>query len=115
MERNLHGAFEGSGRRVKNLTASRSRAKIIAAITEALEEDHGRDRAREVAFHLSDWIADAAFLVALHLYPERFSKKEIDDGILAFLIHAPAHVMAAARIAKAPLTDTFELGIKVDS
>ncbi len=33
--------------------------------------------ARHIAFNLADWNADAAFLVALHLFPERFTDAEI--------------------------------------
>ena len=67
-----------------------------------------------MAFHLSDWAEDAAFLVAVHLYPERFSPEEIEEGVMGFLVHVPAHVMAAAHHGKHPLNDTFELGIYID-
>src|SRR5438128_1920007 len=39
--------------------------EIIAA---ALADELGLERAADVAFHLSDWAEDAAFLVALHLF-----------------------------------------------
>jgi hypothetical protein len=54
--------------------------------------------------------ADAAFLLALHLRPEAFTQEEIDDGITNFLVHAPNHVAAAAKIAGHPVTDVFEIG-----
>ena len=53
----------------------------------------------QIGFHLIDWQAEAAFLVALSLYPERFTDEEIQDGVEAFLIHAPSHVVEAARLA----------------
>ncbi|MGH2548563.1 MAG: hypothetical protein ACRDHN_04190 [Thermomicrobiales bacterium] len=62
---------------------------------------------RDIAFHLTDWAADAAFLVALHLFPERFTAEEIADGIESFLIHAPNHVAAAAVLSGWPPKDIF--------
>jgi hypothetical protein len=49
--------------------------------------------------HVADWQGDAAFLVALHLFPERFTDEEIDEAVRSLLIHVPAHVIAAARLA----------------
>jgi hypothetical protein len=46
-----------------------------------------------------DWNGEAAFIVALLLYPERFSSDEIEAGITGFLIHAPNHIPAALKIA----------------
>lgn len=64
----------------------------------------------DIAFHLSDWTSDAAFLLAVHLYPERFTPDEIADGICEFLIHAPNHVAAAAKLYGYPVKDIFEIG-----
>ena len=41
-------------------------------------------KADRIAFHLIDWNADAAFITALILYPEKFKRKEISEGIAAF-------------------------------
>ncbi|HTH45949.1 MAG TPA: hypothetical protein VMB21_00425 [Candidatus Limnocylindria bacterium] len=65
--------------------------------------------AKDVAFHLSHWNADAAFLVALHLFPERFTPEEIRSGVIGFLIHAPNHVAAAAKLGGSPTEDIFEV------
>jgi hypothetical protein len=64
----------------------------------------------DVAFHLSDWREDAAFLVAVALAPERFTPAEMDEGLLAFLVHAPNHVAAAAKLTGWPIADIFEVG-----
>lgn len=53
----------------------------------------------QISFHLIDWHTEAAFLVALALYPERFTDEEIQEGVEAFLIHAPLHVVEAAKSA----------------
>jgi hypothetical protein len=54
--------------------------------------------AYDIAFHLSDWHVQAAFIVALHLFPERFSPAEISEGVLEFFCHAPMHVATAAAL-----------------
>jgi hypothetical protein len=48
--------------------------------------------------HLSDWNYDAAFIVALHLFPERFTDEDIEAGVGMFLCHAPNHIRAACLI-----------------
>ena len=55
-------------------------------------------KAKEIGFHLVDWQANAAFIVALALFPERFTDEEIDEGVTDFLIHAPSHVVRAAKL-----------------
>lgn len=67
------------------------------AIALALSSDVKQEIADEIAFHMVDWIDDAAFLIALHLSPERFTADEIEAGIGLFLAHVPAHIIAAAR------------------
>jgi hypothetical protein len=65
----------------------------------ALADDFDPAVADEIAFHMVDWETDAAFLVAFLLFPERFTKEELQAGTDMFLIHVPAHVMAAVRLA----------------
>ena len=79
----------------------------IAAAYPRLDED----RAFDLAFHLSDWREDAAFLLALSLVPEQFTPEEVEDGVTAFLVHAPNHVAAAAKLGGWPITDIFDLGV----
>ena len=103
---------EMAGERVAALNGSRFPANITSTITAALIGDDMDEakllRMDEIAFHLTDWNADAAFLVALHLFPERFTKEEIQEGVLAFLIHAPNHIVAAARLSGHPVEDIFK-------
>jgi hypothetical protein len=74
------------------------------------EDEFVKERAKDIGFHLSDWHADAAFLVAVHLFPERFTPAEISAGIGNFLVHAPNHVAAAAALYGYPVDDIFEVG-----
>ncbi len=78
-------------------------AGITSLITAALSSSEATEaeirNADEIAFHLTDWNCDAAFLVALHLFPERFTAEEIQAGVGLFLCHVPYHVIEAARLA----------------
>jgi hypothetical protein len=76
----------------------------------ALAEDLDPLVADEVAFHLVDWEVDAAFVVALTLFPERFTAEELQAAVSMFLVHVPAHVLAAARLAGYDTRDTFTKG-----
>jgi len=100
---------ELAGDRTRMLDGSTFPAGITSTITAALS---GPDasveqvlHADEIAFHLTDWNSDAAFIVALHLFPERFTPEEIEAGVSLFLVHVPSHVMAAARLAGHPVED----------
>lgn len=100
-----------AGDRTANLNAERLPTQITSTITAALAGESGDAdailHADEIAFNLTDWNAEAAFLVALHLFPECFTPEEIRDGVEAFLIHVPHHVIAAARLAGHPTDDIF--------
>jgi hypothetical protein len=103
---------ELAGDRVAMLDAKQLPSNITSTITAALAGESGSAdailHADKIAFNLTDWNAEAAFLVALHLFPERFTPEEIRDGVEAFLIHAPHHVIAAARLAGHPTDDIFK-------
>jgi hypothetical protein len=78
-----------------------------ATIARALSSSPDDRTARDIAFHLSDWASDAAFVVAIQLFPERFTAAEIAEGVEGFLIHAPNHVAAAAALFGHPVEDIF--------
>ena len=69
-------------------------AAVVRAYPE-LDAEHGFD----LGFHLSDWRSDGAFLLALSLTPDRFTPEEIRQGLDAYLVHAPNHIVAAAKLA----------------
>jgi hypothetical protein len=98
---------ELAGKHAERLSGSYYLADVNSRITAALAGE-GREeeilRQDGIGFHLVDWQAEAAFLVALSLYPERFTDEEIREGVDAFLIHAPSHVAEAARLAGVPIT-----------
>jgi len=76
----------------------------------ALSADYAPEVARELAFHLVDWASDAAFVLAVQLFPERFTPEELIAGVDMLLIHAPNHLAAAAKLAGHPVEDIFEVG-----
>jgi hypothetical protein len=82
----------------KRLDGSKIAEPAMSAIEAACTEEYGAARARDIGFHMADWNADAAFIVAVHLFPERFTREEIAEGVLAFLLHAPSHIRAACKI-----------------
>ena len=87
----------------------------IAIIQSAIAEDYPDPVvARDIAFHLTDWGEDAAFLVALNLAPERFTPDEISKAIQGILIHVPNHVAAAATLGGWPMKDIFNTGASVE-
>jgi hypothetical protein len=100
-----------AGERAERLSGSHILSDVNSRITAALASE-GREeeilRQDSIGFHLVDWQAEAAFLVALSLYPERFTDEEIREGVEAFLIHAPSHVAEAARLAGVPITSFKE-------
>ena len=81
----------------------------------ALAGDYSPDRAHEIAFHLVDWVSDAAFIMAVHLFPERFTNEELVAGADMLLIHAPNHLAAAAKLAGHPIQDIFDVGVCDDT
>jgi hypothetical protein len=103
--------FSFAGERAKNLDGAGM--AVRERVASVYEKKLGTEKAYELAYHVCDWNDEAAFIVALHLYPERFTNKEIASGIEAVLIHAPNHLLAAATLAGKQLIDIWDLGIEV--
>lgn len=103
---------ELAGDRAERLCNGLSNEPAAGVIAAALlsESDYSEQRAADVAFHLTDWHTDAAFIAALQLYPERFTPAEIEAGVMGFLFHAPNHVAAAAALFGHPVQDIFGVG-----
>ena len=99
---------ELAGEYADRLAATRFLADVNSRITAAIarsQEEADILAADGIGFHLVDWQADAAFIVALSLYPDRFTDEEVREGVEFFLLHAPAHVLAAARLSGIPIAD----------
>jgi hypothetical protein len=79
-------------------------------IGQSLTDDLGVQRAEAIGFHLTDWTFEAAFLIAISLFPERFTPAEVEIGVGMLIIHALNHLAAAAKIYGQPIQDVFNLG-----
>lgn len=94
---------ELAGHAADRLSGATHLADVSSRITAALASadsfgEEGRQRLDGIGFHTVDWQNEAAFIVALCLYPDRFTDGEIRDGVESLLLHAPAHVLEAARL-----------------
>jgi hypothetical protein len=98
------------GNRADRLLPVRGAEETKATIAAAIRDDYPEQVANDIGFHLTDWNADAAFLVALDLCPERFAADEVKRGLTNLLVHAPNHMAAAAKLAGHPISDVFGLG-----
>jgi hypothetical protein len=85
----------------KRALLQRHRA-VRKAIEEALAKTHGARNAREIAFNLSECFEGAEFLVALQLDAKRFSKAEIETGVVDVLDMLD-NIWEAGRVAGFPL------------
>jgi hypothetical protein len=85
-------------------------------VERALENAYDLDRARavDIAFHLNDILPDLKQLVETLENAERLSDDEVADGILAMMLHTPAHLLAAAHFMGHTPEDVFEYGIVVE-
>jgi hypothetical protein len=97
------------GDRAEALRADKLSSLANDVLGQAIASEREMDplKADEMAFHLIDWNAEAAFLVSVMLFPERFTSAELEAGVDACLLHIPAHVLAAARVGGYEAKDTF--------
>jgi hypothetical protein len=94
------------GDRARRLDGGAVAEPAMTALTAALAPRYG-GAAGKVAFHMADWNADAAFVVAVHLFPERFTPEELGEGVGLFLTHAPNHIRAACGLTGHYVWTTF--------
>lgn len=98
------------GERASRLDGTKVASAAMDAIGTAFMSQYGPEIAHDIGFHMADWNSDAAFMVALHLFPERFSAEEIEAGIGLFLSHAPNHIREACRLTGWCVWETFPDG-----
>jgi hypothetical protein len=56
------------------------------------------DKSGDLIFHMTDWLADLSRLCDLYSDPTKYGIDETKKILLAFLLHVPEHVSAAAEI-----------------
>jgi len=78
-------------------------ARRDAALPDAVADD--------VAFHMSDWLADLGAYFQFCEDPSRMSDAGVGELLTDFLIHVPNHVAAASKLyTNVPVTDIFGVG-----
>jgi len=81
---------------------------IVSALTDLEME---AEAINDTVFHMTDWLND---LKAWHSFcekPESLSSDELQDLLMSFLVHVPAHVAAAGKIVTGlPVQDVFGVG-----
>ncbi|MBT3379009.1 MAG: hypothetical protein HN742_01160 [Lentisphaerae bacterium] len=83
--------------------------RIIDLCQHELELDY--EKAADVAFHMTDWLRDFEKLHRLFSDPEAGTDDEAVDVLVGFLVHAPNHIAAAAKLAtQIGVADIFEVG-----
>lgn len=88
-------------------------AEIRECIIRAAVEDAELPSAvaNDVAFHMTDWVQDLERLVSFCQSPDKFTPAQVNDVLLGFLLHAPNHIAAAAKLyTDLPVTDVFGVG-----
>ena len=88
---------------------ARIRARLQAV--GGAEAELSADDARDVAFHLTDWLDDLAAFLSFVRSPDDMSARKVNDMLIRFLVHVPNHLAAAAKLyAGAPVSDIFGVG-----
>jgi len=100
---------ELAGERAARLQGTRFLSDSAERVAKALGETRpdGQPGLDGIAFHLLDWQSEAAFLVAVALFPERFTDEEISEGVDSVLVHLPPHILEAARLGGYPAENIF--------
>jgi hypothetical protein len=91
------------GEKAENLSGSFYPAYANSKITNALIKDRpdlSEDEiidADSIGMDLVCWQRNAAFIVALTLFPEKFTDDEIEDEVVSLLLHMPDHIQNALK------------------
>jgi hypothetical protein len=79
------------------------------------EAELPEDVADDVAFHMTDWLDDLSRFAEFCAEPDKWKDEAIEEMLLAFLVHVPNHVAAAAKLLTGlPVTDVFGVGAVED-
>jgi len=88
-------------------------ARVREAIEKAVRIEAGVSEAvaRDIAFHLTDWLDDLAEYHAFCEAPDTLPTQAIEKLLTDFLVHVPNHVAAASKLLLGvPVTDIFGVG-----
>jgi hypothetical protein len=90
--------------------------KIRQRIQSAFEEmNETKPNAAEIAFHLTDWLADLKEIQDVYSNIENVTNDELTVFFYKFLSHVPNHLNAAVKLSGlGKVKDIFEVGIFED-
>jgi hypothetical protein len=90
--------------------------KIRRRIQSAFEEmEETKPVARDIAFHLTDWLSDIEDLIKTYSNIDNLSNDEITSFVYKFLSHVPNHLNAATKLSGiGKIEDVFQAGIFED-
>jgi hypothetical protein len=90
--------------------------KIQNKIKSAFEEmEETRDVAYDIAFHMTDWLADIKDLLETYSNIQNLSDDEIQGFVFKFLAHVPNHLNAAMKLSGiGKVQDVFNVNIFED-
>ena len=84
------------GNRLSFFASGETDDKLFDRIAQAMAGEV--DDPKGLAFHITDWRAEAAFLVALVALPEHFTDEEIIQGVYAVIFHGWYHINEASKV-----------------
>ena len=87
--------------------------KVFTSIeqTALLEAELGSEAARDVAFHMTDWLRELSAYAECCGNPDSYTNEQVNELLLALLTHVPNHLAAAAKLyADFPVSDVFNVG-----
>lgn len=65
------------GSRAALLFKGASTQTMMDTVSAAFARHISREKAADIGFHIGDWAKDAALVLALHMFPEKFTRDEI--------------------------------------
>ncbi len=69
------------------------------------------ETAKDIAFHMTDWLEDLQELTLFLAEPESYSDSDIHKLLIRFLSHAPDHIAAATKLyMDISVSDIFGVG-----
>ena len=86
--------------------------KIEKALYRAFKDlDLNCESIDDAVFHMTDWLSELQNLNAFYENPESLTPEKSSELIMAFLVHAPAHIAAASKLVTGlPVSDVFNFG-----
>ena len=91
--------------------------KIKESIASALKDlDLQPEVIDDAVFHMTDWLSDLKEWNSFCENPDSLSVDEVQDLLMNFLVHVPAHVAAAGKLVTGlPVEDIFGIGATSES